>query len=302
MLKNSILISIIFFAVTAAHAQNQTEALTLDQDQVEKPITDLDKEVTDIKLRANSGAKSKFSSSLFFNYAGAALTKPFGFERPNPGGQRLAEPVSVAGNVGLRYRKNKNESFFLATGFYQEKPLHSHTKEQQLDISTPQITYNNTFALEDIQVSAGAQLYITTQDYMRKIGDLGSLGFSLSSVSVLGQSRWSGGMSILARVTAFDKDDRMSRAMQSDYGFTLTPVVQFNPSDRWNLFTSVNILNYYHYRSERATDLTSIRMSQSLGMGVAVFRDLYLAPNLTFEPEKISSKGTAVNLSASINL
>ena len=106
-------------------AKDVKEEATLKKD-------DLDSEVSDIKLRASSGAKSKWSSSVFFTYAGGSLKAPGSDERPNVGKASVVAPVNMSGDVGLRFRSNVHESYFFATGFRQSKPFHAKTDDDKL--------------------------------------------------------------------------------------------------------------------------------------------------------------------------
>jgi hypothetical protein len=274
---------------------------------------DLDTQVHDIKLRTTSGAKSKYSSSLNMVYSGASLSEPFGDKRPNIAEGRRPSPVSLSGNVAIRYRKNIHESFTVGTGISRERPFHAREHGEQLEVNTPHLGYNNTYALDDTQISSSFRLYITTLDYARAVGEVGTLGYSLSTMNKLGQSRFSGGVSAILSYTAYDtskgeidmgpgQPKANIQTMQTDYGFSLTPSLQYAISDRFNLTSSLSLLNYYHYRSESPTDFAKQDISATLGAGYAIYRDFYLSPYFSFMPNKMLSDKTSVNLMASINL
>ncbi len=292
-------------STTTAPAASAASASSMSAGRV---TADLDKEIHDNKMRAQSGSKSKLSSSVSFSYYGSSLRKPFDDARPNVSDELVEAPVSMRGNVGLRYRFDKNRSLFLATGFSQDRPL-SGGESGHMEVSTPMVHYNSTFRFEDIQVSNSWMFYYNTLDYLKQIGQRGTVAYSLSALSQMGESRFEGGMSLTLWGSYYDKDEGVFaghsmdlKPMQSDYGLGLSPRVQYRVSDRWNVYTSVDLLQYRHVRSEKATDLEKIKVSQSLGAGIAVLRDFYLAPNLSFQPADIQAKKTAVNLTAIINV
>ncbi|OFZ16925.1 MAG: hypothetical protein A2Z20_09460 [Bdellovibrionales bacterium RBG_16_40_8] len=263
---------------------------------------DLDEEVSDIKLRVSSGARSKYSTTLFFHYQGASLASPMSDKRPNVIGGRNAEPVYTSGDVYLRYRQNKNESYYFATGYYRERPFHSREADERIRIDNPSLGYNHTFAANDLQISSGFRLYISTADYLRAIGQVGTLGYSLSTINQLGASRFNAGVSLLLTASAYDSNDEKMKQRQSDYGVSLTPTLQYNKTGRVNAFTSLYLFNYSHYRSDNTFNFDRRKITQSIGVGVAVIRDFYLAPNISFNPQHISTNMTAVNLNAYVNL
>lgn len=266
---------------------------------------DLDTEIVDIKMRADSGAKSQFSTSLYFNYSGSALDKPFDDKRPNIGEGRIENPVTASWNLGVRERKSKNESFYFATGFSRNRPFNSRkNNDDEIEISTPHAVYNNTFAVNDLQLSSSFRLYITTLDYLKAIGQVGTVGYSLSAMSMPNviQSRLSAGVSMNTWFSVYNKSDDKLKRQQNDYGISLTPTLQYKVNDRANIFSSWSLWNYSHYRSDVITNVERSHVTQTIGMGVAIFRDFYVAPNLSFFTSDIAAKKTSVNLNATINL
>lgn len=289
------------FAVLYPRTGFSMEAST--RTKLEKPMNadgnDLDKEITDIKLRASSGAKSKYSASFILNYAGSSLSKPTDDQRPNIGKKPYSEKVNLSGTVGLRYRINKNKSIFLGGGLSQARPFHKPTSEEKLGIETPQLAFNNTFApIENLQMSSSVRAYLITEDGRRAMGESSMFGYALTAYNRIGESRFDGGMMLTAAASVFDK----SMAGQQDYSFGLSPSLQFNKGGWYNFYTSVQLFNYFHMRSEPDFKFTKGLMTQSLGAGIAVRRDIYLSPYVTFEPENIAAKKTSVNLSTTINL
>jgi hypothetical protein len=296
-------------AKSASPSETSTAIKALDATQtlkVEKPkdvnSKDLDSEVTDIKLRAGSGAKSKYSTSFYLTYAGGSLKDPGANVRPSVGSERRAAPVSLTGNIGVRYRFNKNKSLFVASGISRPRPFHKNTQNDKFELSTPYLGYNDTLAINDWQLSSGFRLYIVTEKFLKDIGEIATLGYSLRSLNKLGQTRFNGNISLDAWVTGYDESHNYMKKNQNDMGISLTPALQYNYSDKMNFFTSLSLLTYSHYRSDKSFKASQDKITQSLGMGFAIYRDFYVSPSMTFEPENIRSDKTAVNVSTYINL
>lgn len=273
---------------------------------------DLDQEVTDIKLRAGSGAKSKYSSSFNLTYIGGALSEPGSDERPNVGASHVREPVSLSGSMNLRYRQNKNESWFFGTGFSRMRPFHVSGRDDKFDVFDPMVGYNNTLGLDDWQISSGFRLYISTLTYEREVGQVGTFGYSLSALNALGHSRFSGGVGVILSASAFDKNKGLYgypghmkpiQESQVDYAASFTPTLQYNKSGRVNAYTSLTLFRYSHIRAEKDPfKFEEGVVTQTLGLGLGIRRDFYLSPYITFEPKNMAADNTTVNLTATINL
>lgn len=288
--------------------------------QLSLPTTnakDLDTQVTDIKMRVDSGKKRKLSSSVSMTYKAGTWQSPTSAIRPAIGDQTRPEDQGVIGNFSLRYRENINESFLVAAGFYQQKPFHDltaaekmHGETQELEVFSPQVGYNNTFAVKDWELSSNVRAYYNTLDYKKQIGEVWAIGYSLSSLARIKETRARGGVSLNVSYTDFDKDfgslrgrNTDLRPFQLDYSVNLTPSLQYDFTDKLNGYTSFKVANFIHKRSaEDGLDFEHEAIEQTLGLGYAIVRDVYISPYVIFEPENIQADRTLVNLRASVNL
>jgi len=308
--------SFVFLAGIAQAAEPTTSRTTLEKVGADKKhdIQDIDKQVTDIKLRVDSGKKSRYSSTFNMSYMAGSLAKPSAADRPNVGDGRRVSPVTLSGAVGVRYRKNTNESFYIATGVSRDRPFHTGTGKEEWELSTPRIMYNKTHAVDDLQVSSSFHTYIATRDFNKAIGEVGTLGYSLIAKNKIAQSKLSGGVSLTFWYTFYDKDQdtpffnvrkgimETLGDVQGEYGVGLSPAVQYQTTEKTYVYTSLSLFNYSHYRADDAFKMENSTMTQSLGMGVAITRDFFLSPYITFEPENASSDRTSVSLLSTINL
>jgi len=264
----------------------------------------LDKEITDIKMRAQSGSQSKYSASFFMDYAGPAINRLHDNVRPMIGGAKNQKPVSMSGNVGLRYRFNTNNSLYAATGFNRADPMHSSERENPTSINTPIIQWNNTRAIKSWQVGQDVNLAFTTLPVDRAIHQLGSVGYSATALNPLGQSRFDGGASIRSYYTFFEttKVSDADLEKQADSVIMISPSIQYRATDKLNVFSSFQLFNFMHRRSNPGLDgFKSETRTQRFGLGYAFTRDLYFSPDVSFEPTQMALNNTTFNLSSRMN-
>lgn len=309
-----------FAAETTTGTANESKANLTNITNSEAPAKgkDLDAEVTDIKLRADSGKKSKYSTSFYLTYSGGSLSNPGDDVRPNVTGGRATNPVMLSGNVGVRYRKDKNNSIYAATGIARARPFHSRENDEDWEVSTPHIVYNRTHGASDLQISSNYRLYFMTEDRFTDIGQAATVGYSLVAKNKIANSRFSGGVSMNVGYNFYDGREislaKVQRKypwyrryndieqVQSDYTFSLSPAIQYQVNDYVYAYTSFSLLSHTHYKADKPFRMSNENVTQSLGASAALSRDFVLSPYITFEPENTSRDRTAVNLGATINL
>ncbi len=285
--------------------RNAAKINRMVEEEKAKAQGDLDKEITDIKMRAHSGSKSKYSSSFSLTYMGAALSQPGGDSRPSLGGNRIVEPTSLSGSVGLRYRMDKNDSVSFSTGINRPQPLQKSEIDQPLQVSTPRLSFNKTFAMGEKQISSEATLYVTTLRSHRAVGEIGSLAYSLTALNPIASSRFEGGVSMNVWETAFDSSSEYDavKYRQNDTSINIMPTLQYKINDHFNAFTSLAIFGFSHYRDK--SDFLAFQHvdpTQIIGVGYAIARDFYFAPSITLEPEHLALENASYMLSTRFNL
>lgn len=256
--------------------------------------------VTDTRLRTQAGSESRISTTFNIFYSGGGVRKPLGSERPSLSNDPIPEVVHASGNIGARYRVSPTQSLYLATGFYQQDPINED--ESRVEVNTPQITWNEALRTDDIQLSLSYTMYIATLESAREIGQVGTVGYSLNAINRLGDSRFQGGVTLLAFYTYYDSDKEEHKPMQVNYGFGFSPYLQYDFTDSFNANTTISLLNFNHHRSDDFFSMNRGQISQSLGFGYGFRRAFYLAPYITFNPTNISFDTMSTNVSATINL
>ena len=263
-----------------------------------------DHEVTDIQMRAASGAQKKFSSSYMFHYFGPAINNLSGSYRPLIGGQRQPAPASVDGDIGLRYRFNENDSLFLAIGLYKADPLHTSEAAKPMTINTPQIEFNSTRRLDGIELASNTVAYVTTVPAQLAYNQMGELAEYITFLKTIGDSRFDIGAWVNTWYTAYG-NERVSASVsskQNDFGLQIFPTLDYRPLNSMKIWTSFAVINQLHYRSNPGIDGFTPQTSYgNFGVGVAIVRNLYVDPYVQFEPTQIALNKTIFNLSSDIN-
>lgn len=303
-------------------AEGQTAIKIEDAaDKKNKVDGDVDQEITNAKLRAESGSKSKFSLSLTANYAGGSLAEPLSKDRPNPVNDPIAPKTEMSGRFSGRYRLDKNQSLTLGTGYSLERPFHEAERGQ---VSNPSVGYNNARKLGPVQNVSSVDLTATTNSDYREVGDVGTFGVSNTTLYNFGGSKASIGMAVSAGYTYYDKENEMVQpkgakrpapaiAYQRDYSGAAYPFFEYVFTDKINFRTVFRPWIFEHRRAAQGFEFVKRPWTQSIGVGFAVTRDIYLYPNFQYDWEKWrrddfnwgrekTRESSTVGLSATINI
>lgn len=283
---------------------------------------DIDEEITNKKLRAESGSKSKWSISVTPNYQGASIEKPLHKDRPNLMRDPVPQKVRLEGELAVRFRLTKNDSIKLGSVFGLQRPLQDAKRG---DIADPYVKYSRVSKVGSYFQSvfeAGPSLgtsgdRIATGEFLRP---------ELSEIMLtdFGGTRLTGGLAGDLTYSFFSKDGEMiqpkgtsaaapANQFQQDYQVALFPFFEYALSDRVQLRTVFRPYVFAHDRNAAWSTLQKRPWTQSVGVVVGLTRDVSLYPNFQFDWEQwrrddfnflrkgVRSSST-VALSAAINL
>jgi len=254
----------------------------------------IDEEITNAKLRAESGSKSKFSLSFTGSYNGSSLEKPFDKDRPNITNDPIAPRVYMGGSFGGRYRMDKNQSLSLGIGYSVQRPFQ---EAKYGDVSNPYLSYSYVGKLGGVQNVADASLSVTTNNDQLDAGSIGSVGVSNTMMYDFGGSRASVGLAVEGSYEFFGKDKdtvvtlknqppRRAGNYQDDYSFAAYPLVEYALSDSIQLRTVFRPWIFSHNVDDEGFTLYKRPWTQSFGIGFAAARDIYLYPNFQWNWER----------------
>jgi hypothetical protein len=286
--------------------------------------SDVDEVITNRKLRAETGSKSKYSFSTTLQYLGGTVKSPGSEERPNIASVTyVADKPQLGGSIGAKYKISALQSLSADVGVLIYKPFHTDSKKnfrERTTVADPGITYQVVYQAAGIQnVSAVNISYITDSETRTEVGQTGSIGFSQTAIYDFGGSSWSVGLAADVGYSAFDKDkntmipqdpkkdgtpvpDKALGDSQSDYQIALYPFAEVNISEKLNLRTVFRPFSFNHKRSQAFGDIARNPYTQSVGIGISVTRDIYLYPNIQFAPLNLSADRTNVGLSLNLNI
>ncbi len=299
-------------------AQN-TSRSTLKMDNTDpkrnKVDGDIDQEITNPKLRAESGSKSKISMSFGVNYQGSSLQEPLAADRPNLYAAAGSEQFSALdGSVSTRYRLDKNNSFTLGVGLGMITPLQGDVDgndgKNQFRVKNPSVAYSRVFQAWGLQniFSAGVNIGTDTiaSDMDRVVSP--SVGYTLmkdfknrlsmgiSASYVYSYYSTSAGENKKFTTNSYGGDAR------TEYDIGLYPMAEYALTDKMSLRTVARYTSWFHLLGSKENSLLHENGTQSFGVGYAVSRDIYLYPNVQFLWQDLKSERTNVALSATINL
>ncbi|HMN67542.1 MAG TPA: hypothetical protein PKC28_03290 [Bdellovibrionales bacterium] len=262
-------------------------------DKGNKVDGDIDQEITNAKLRAETGSKSKWSASALVIYYGGSLEEPFSKDRANPVNDPIAPKTTMTGEIGVKYRLNKAQALSLDVGYALERPFHG---AERGDVSNPSLKFNNAGKIGAVQNVAGADLYVTTDSDQREIGDLGTFVLSNTMIYDFNGSRAAIGLAVDGQYTQFNKENEIAEpkgqealpaiAYQQDYQFAAYPFFEYAFNDLVNFRTVFRPWIFSHARADEGFTFQKRPWTQSIGVGFAVTRDIYIYPNFQYDWEK----------------
>lgn len=279
---------------------------------------DIDEDITNAKLRAESGSKSKLSMSTRINYQGGSVARGFGSERPNIRGNdpSVQTRTGMGAGIDARYRWTKHDSVTLGTELSVLTPFQGDLdpSSNQLNWSDPSIGYSRVGKMGNFQTNSGVAVDIGTSKETRAVKQDGSI-----AASVNGLYSFQNGvvMGLATAVSYFKFENNAGEPTDAgtqrqgyyggdrrvEYTLGVFPFAEYNFNDRYALRTVFGYFNWMHlYGDTKTSRLLQQYVYQSVGFGIAVTRDIYLYPNVQFIPDDIRSDYTNVAMAATINI
>lgn len=276
---------------------------------------DVDQLITNKKLRAETGSKSKVSVSTFFQYNGGSLESPGAKFRPNiTAGSDNTALSGIVGQIGGKFRVGEQTSVSAGVGVRMFSPFQAPIGDDKVfdkegnavdrnDVYDPYVGFTYVSKLGGLQSVSSVDTTIKTTRDSRARGYVGKVNGSQTFVKDIGTSGFSVGAAVIAEVAAFDKFTDSAKAASSDYAVGFYPMLEYVFNDTFNFRTVSGIWVFEHVRSaSSAFSFEQNVIYQSVGLGISVTRDIYLYPNIQFLPEHMNADRTNVALNANINI
>jgi hypothetical protein len=302
----------------------QTTSSSVIPQNLEKKSDEADNIITNRRIRASTGSLSKWSFNSSWNYNAGSVERPFDATRPNiTAASDVALLQNLSGDVGVNYRLNQKDRLSLKTGLQMAAPFHSSIEtndagvreefeknQGNLDVQNPALSYSRIFKVKGVQnvLSAGAGLY--TQGALTDRGYQYFFNSSLNTMYDMGKTGASAGLLFTYDRNFFDRDTAINaRGVQvsllegqAEQVLGIYPQAEYEINETFNLRTILRAWVYEDRRSRKFGDFIQRELTQSVGLGISVTRDIFLYPNIQFAPNNLRADKTNVGLSANINL
>lgn len=280
-------------STTSVESGTQTSTTTVPGVLKNKKFEE-DKDITDTKLQAESGSRSKYSLKFSLSYFGPPVGDLSNKNQPNPDGSIGVNQVSLSGSISGRYRLDPKSTISAGTGINALTPFHG---VERLDVKTPFISYDRNARLGDVQLRNSYGFSWTTVPNFREVGQVASLSYDNSLVYNLGTSRFAVGLDSGVSAFLYEREYRKKDGKASRYYVGFYPQVKYNVSDKMNVYTSLALgfWNPRFHKDEFA--MLNKTLSGRLGMGYAINRDIYFAPYLNFYPNDLKTDSTTLSFS-----
>ena len=298
----AIVLSVMTLAVSIAKADDvkdntpATDANTSAAKLPNAPVTreDIDQEITNAHLRASTGAKSLLSLQSTFNYNGSSIDHPLASQRPalSPGTIEN-DPAKLSGLISAKYRMTDHDNLNLGVGVGWLTPTYQGQKGQ---VEDPYATYSRVFKAGNVQnVFNVGFTYYTAQSTVAS-GNIGESDIDHTFLVGVGKTKLQLGIDI-----AWTRDFYQTGRNGIQDELAAFPFVEYEFSDRYSFRTVYRGLTYFNQTSSTDTFVRDA-VTQSMGIGISVARDIYLYPNIQWVWTDIRSDKTNIALSANINL
>lgn len=344
--KQQVVLSLILAGSLVAVGANAQETTTetntktstvqaTDMKKSEESRKDIDEEITNARMRATLGSKSKWSFKSALGYSGGSVEKPLAETRPNyrAGADREALP-GLSGTVGVNFRATDKDSFSLNTGINIVDPLHGDITKNATDtrgggaestpryeVSTPSLGWSRGYKAMNAQMISSVSLSKYTDKDSSDSQAWGDVYLSQTILADFGKTNWSGGVSLAGAISLYGEGAISNTVMvsptlnlrqaheaglikRSDFLLAVYPFAEYTFNDTFSFRTVFGYFEFMNYRSEfgNSTDFFQREPYQSVGIGISVTRDIYLYPNVQFTPKDVRADRTNVALSTNINL
>ncbi len=269
---------------------------------------DVDLIITNSRMRAETGAKTKFSVASSLSYSAGSLRKPLSNERPNLSAAKGTTDVSsLGGAVSLKYGLTARSSLFAGVGLRWLSPLYGRTPPgyngSKFDIDNPYFNFQYLYRWWDIQSALTLNETYYTNSNLVRAGWQSRKSISQNNVYDFGSSGITLGINVYGNVGQFSDNSPEAKAGQSDYEFGSVPALEYKMTDKLTLRSDSNLLSFQHLRSSRNPHTyEQQRWGQTLAVGITAKRDVYLYPGIQWLVEDIRADRTVLWLSANINL
>lgn len=261
------------------------------------------------RAMTQAGSKSKWSGQLNLNYTGSSINHPFSEYSPNPTDASPPPVVTMSGTMAARYRINEKETFGLGTGIITQHPFQGPSGTT---VSNPYVDLANSFKTGVIHhyLDVVVGLYTDEQNHI-------DLGYD-ESFTVADEMHydWSfgltTGLALELDANIFSgRPEYQSPVDERDqvlYDAVASPYLEFALNKTFNLRSVSNFMVNHVRTYDHSGGFFKYRhphIDQTLGLGIAASRDVFLYTYIRMVPfpySNVATDNTLFGISAIINL
>ncbi len=261
-----------------------------------------DSNITDIKLRADSGSLSKYSMKFSLSFSGPPVGDLNNPMQPNPDGSPGTFETSLGGSLSARYRVSSSNAVSFGTGVSALTPFQG---VKRYDIKNPFMSYDMSTRIFESQVRNVLGATIVTNPDWRAMGETLGLGLDNYWVYNLGSSKWAVEWDTSVAYYFYERgpNKKSKTEMKAGlYGVSFYPQLKYILSDKFYAYTSLNISFINPRCSEDMTVLWNRTLGQRVGLGYSLARNIYFAPYLNFYPKDFNLDATTVNFTTTFSM
>lgn len=300
----SLIFSILFTSISKAETNvsisNPTSTSSKKVDSIlgNKEFAE-NSEITDARLKAEEGSRSKYSMKLSLSYAGPPVGDPLAKDQPNPDNNPGNFSTALGGSVSMRYRFDPKTALSAGTGISALTPFHG---VERVDVKTPYISYDLSGRIADLQTRNSFGASVTTIPNYIQIGQVAGLGYDNNLVYEIGTSGFAAGIDTSLNYYIYNREFEKKDGKASRYSIGFYPNFKYSLSDKASLVTSIAFM-YANLRSAKSeTSLINKIRTGRLGGGYAFTKSVYFAPYLNFMVEEFNWDTTTINFSTTFSL
>jgi hypothetical protein len=306
-----------------AHAQNSSSSASeqsagestskiQDLQKKDEQMKDIDDEITNAKLRATVGSKSRVSIRSSLAYSGGTVQKAFSKDRPNITSGNAVEAVAdLSVNFAVRVRTTESQSVNLGAGMKMNTPFHGSFQDvtnqngsRASGVNNPYLEYNFAGKVGSVQNYLQLNYTKTTTPFLTDVVDMTDY-YGISHQGIAEAGNFSLGLA--TSLYKFNYGDGANQFFaggkgndRSDMEGCISPFMEYAFNDKYSFRTVANWFCMTQNRGDNT--FRQEKPQQSMGLGISVSRDIHLYPNVQFIPQDIRSDRTNVGLSANINI
>jgi hypothetical protein len=296
----------------ADQTANQSSSKIETLQQKDQQMKDMDDEITNQRLRATLGSKSKWSVRTASAFQGGSIKKPLDQNRPNYRGA-VATPTATYfySDIAIKRRLGDMDSLNFGTGLTLFKPFHRTLDEstnsgkgaRNLNISNPYLEYNLAYKIGNLQASTSGTYTHAVNDF--DVSEVKSIGTFDVSQTLIGEltSNLSFGASFTLSKTMYKGSGDFDGQGSPKVNFepAIYPFAEYTFNDTYSFRTVFGYFQFQEFANDKG-EFRQLTPYQSMGIGISVNRDVYIYPNIQIAPKDISADRTNIGLSANINI